>query len=114
MDAHRSLGEQLDEAKAKHPGLRVVLLTTPNNPTGEVIRAEGEESPDMQPGTACMSSRVIECQHRLKTFVYALAHTAAVLGGPEKTRLAFVGAVLREYLTWCCANKIHLVRYGIV
>ena len=42
LDAHRSLSEQLDEVKAKHSGLRAILLTTPNNPTGEVLPAKGE------------------------------------------------------------------------
>ena len=42
LDTQRSLSEQLDEAKAKHSGLRAILLTTPNNPTGEVLPAKGE------------------------------------------------------------------------
>ena len=61
---HASLSAQLDAAaqRAAESGTRMagVLLTNPNNPTGEVIPAP----------------------------------------------------VLREYLAWCCANGMHLIRHG--
>lgn len=66
IDPSGSLGKQLDAAAAQaaRSGRRMagIILTNPNNPTGEVIPLP----------------------------------------------------VLREYLAWCCANSVHLVRQALL
>ena len=79
LDAHRSISEQLDEAKAAHSGLRAILLTTPNNPTGEVLQAEGEA----RPGSAA-SSQLVQCRGGLKPRLWATAPAQASPLTPDR------------------------------